>query len=410
MIDLNRVYVGDSLAVMRTWPDAFVQCVVTSVPYWGLRDYGVEGQYGLEKSPEAYIAKMVEVFRELKRIMRDDAVLFLNMGDCYQDKQLVGMPWRLAFALQADGCWLRSDIIWFKTNPMPEALNGWRWERHRVKVKDGIKHSGGTRGNANGAFESSLHTQGRYAQWRECPGCPKCEANDGLILRKGSWRPTSAHEYIFMLTKSANYYADGEAVRDAAQDWGQRDRKPGSAFVDGTPGRSKQFGGKDCDFAQRGRNLRNVWRISTAPFAGAHFATFAPKIPELCIKAGTSDKGACPKCGGPWVRVVNRKFVGSYHDHKADGIQYGLRQNGAGPAKTWNIPETLGWRPSCACDAGEPVPCVVLDPFMGAGTTGLVAEKLGRDWLGIELNPEYVEMAEARIRKATTTPLFEEAR
>ena len=185
MIELNRIYQGDVLDVLRGWPDGFVQCVVTSPPYWGLRDYGVEGQLGLEKTPEEYTEKMVEIFREVKRVLRDDGTLWLNMGDCYNSpnthsgmadkvdwgiqrvldrgantpgitgtlkpKDLIGQPWRIAFALQADGWYLRSDIIWSKPNPMPES------------VRD---------------------------------------------------RPTKAHEYLFLMTKSARYYYDQDAVRE----------------------------------------------------------------------------------------------------------------------------------------------------------------------------------------------------
>lgn len=147
----NYIYVGDCLEIMRSWPDAFVQTVVTSPPYWGLRDYKVSGQIGLEKSPEAFVEKMVEVFREVRRILRDDGTLWLNLGDSYVDKDLVGIPWRVAIALQADGWHLRSDIIWSKPNPMPESVTD---------------------------------------------------------------RPTRAHEYLFLLTKSDRYFYDAEAIYD----------------------------------------------------------------------------------------------------------------------------------------------------------------------------------------------------
>ena len=307
---LDTIHCGDTLDIMRTWPDACVHCIVTSPPYWGLRDYGVEGQLGLEKTPGEYVAKMVEIFAEVKRVLRDDGTLWLNLGDSYaahnsgnngytdnrtnrkeryaagipaglKPKDLVGIPWRVAFALQSDGWYLRSDIIWHKPNPMPES------------VRD---------------------------------------------------RCTKAHEYIFLLSKSARYFYDHEASKEPRQDWGTRDRKPGSAFVDGTPGRSKQGGGQNCNFADAGRNKRSVWTVATRPLKDAHFATFPPKLIEPCILAG------CPEGG------------------------------------------------------------VVFDPFMGAGTTGLVARKHNRHYLGCELNPEYVAMAERRIRKATELPLFDRER
>jgi len=304
-VEINKIYQGDTLQILKTWPDECVHCCVTSPPYWGLRDYGTEGQLGLEKTPEEYIAKLVEIFREVRRVLRSDGTLWLNMGDCYagaggmgsfvdhkakkgmtkigqyvrnkpivglKPKDLIGMPWRIAFALQADGWWLRSDIIWAKPNPMPES------------VRD---------------------------------------------------RPTKAHEYMFLLSKSKKYYYDQDAVRED--------------YV--TPEDTKAkcgFGGPKCNTEElchsnepgkswrpthSGRNLRDVWTIATQPFREAHFATFPEKLIEPCIKAGTSEKG------------------------------------------------------------------VVLDPFMGSGTTALVARKLGRNYIGIELNSDYIKIAEKRLKQ-----------
>jgi DNA modification methylase len=315
---------GDALTELRKLPDESVNCCVSSPPYWGLRNYNVEGQLGLERTPEEYVAKLVEVFREVRRVLRKDGTCWLNLGDSYwggkgqsghanpeyqaarveagesfsrvaahvggqgktrpsdgthpviKPKDLVGIPWRVAFALQADGWWLRQDIIWAKPNPMPES------------VRD---------------------------------------------------RCTKAHEYIFMLTKSARYWYDAEEVKEQATGplpWGGRpDGKITNKSAQGNHGKSsihqamtreekmKWYGDK--------RNLRSVWPIATRPYAEAHFATFPPEIPELCIKAG------CPKGG------------------------------------------------------------VVLDPFFGAGTTGLVAMRLGREFIGMELNEKYCEMARKRI-------------
>jgi len=251
---------GDALMMLKTLPDESVQCCVTSPPYWGLRDYGVPGQLGLEKTPEEYVAKLVDVFREVRRVLRSDGVLWLNLGDSYatdlkggpkskpgdksytnkgtlgidpikqqhglKPKDLVGIPWRVAFALQADGWWLRQDIIWAKPNPMPESVTD---------------------------------------------------------------RCTKSHEYIFLLSKSARYYYDAKAVQEEAQtpfssgglSRGERsedthmisgENHSGPGFVTGTH-----------------RNRRSVWHLSTKPFSGAHFATFPPEIPEICIKAGSKE-------------------------------------------------------------------------------------------------------------------------
>ena len=300
-----RILVGDCLEQLRTLPEESVHCVVTSPPYWGLRDYGVEGAIGLEPTLQEHLETIVTVFREVRRVLRKDGTLWLNYGDSYtaaqginkdgsprlpkvpttiqnvptdrkpgqQDlpagwstrkvsrtsrvtrdnnfglkpKDLVMMPARVALALQADGWWLRSEIVWHKPNPMPES------------VRD---------------------------------------------------RPTSAHEKLFLLTKAARYFYDAEAVRVACSPntharRKDRERAPrkGSDTYDRRAGTWKEKR-TVAEQAEIGANLRNVWTIATHPFADAHFATFPPKLVEPCIKAGTSEKGCCPECGAPRVRVV----------------------------------------------------------------------------------------------------------
>ena len=360
---------GNALERLREMPDESVHCVVTSPPYWGLRDYGVDGAYGLEPTLDEYIERMVEVFREVWRVLRKDGCLWLNLGDAYasnpsngrgggstlgggrphlsganrdgaglKPKDLIGIPWRLAFALQADGWWLRSDIVWHKLNPMPES------------VRD---------------------------------------------------RPTRAHEYVFLLTKSAKYFYDADAIRET-QSEGTLER-----FKDGRLHSTyKKVGGsarQKPDFTDSiplgvmpdsKRNARTVWSIATQGFPGAHFATFPEKLVEPCILAGTSEKGVCGKCGVPWERVVevDGRRGASWHDHVDDIVD---GQSKSAPAPTINR-TTTGWQPTCDHDA-EPVPATALDPFCGSGTTGVVALRDGRSFIGIELNPEYVEMARQRI-------------
>ena len=319
---------GDVLERLRELPDNSVHCVVTSPPYWGLRDYGVEGQIGLEATFEEFIAKLVEVFREVRRVLRPDGTCWVNMGDAYANdgkwggstggkhvealhgnsgigrgkkltglkpKDLIGQPWMLAFALRADGWWLRQDIIWAKPNPMPESVTD---------------------------------------------------------------RCTKSHEYVFLLTKSERYFYDAEAVKEPANGWN------GSEFHDGKnlivhpnvgknrgKGNARNFRGGvyvenetfdndgHLDRNSRGnqpndqgtRNKRSVWTISTEAFPEAHFATFPTELVKPCILAGSPDGGT------------------------------------------------------------------VLDPFSGSGTTGVVALRLGRAYLGIELNPEYIAIAERRL-------------
>jgi len=391
-----RILRGDCREVLRTLGDASVQCVVTSPPYFGLRDYKASGQIGLEASPSEYVVALREVFWEVRRVLREDGTVWLNLGDSYacdagkgqhkpgdpgkhnyiiergngraaggmalggviKEKDLLMIPARVALALQADGWWLRSDIIWHKPNPMPESVTD---------------------------------------------------------------RPTAAHEHVFLLTKAARYFYDGDAVRE-----GYNEASVGryNYAMMGTGPASRQPGG-DMKRAARekyqrgpnpaGRNLRNVWTITTRSFTDAHFATFPPDLADRCIKAGTSERGACPTCGAPWVRIVTKgapdeahkaacgaDALGCYNgrstkDHAAAGVQdasavkarilAGMRER---------ISE---WHQSCACSPAHPVPCVVLDPFYGAGTTGLVADRLGRDCIGIELNPDYTVMAANRLTR-----------
>jgi len=285
------ILVGDVRERLKELPDQSVHCCVTSPPYWGLRDYGNDGQIGLEQTPDEFISELVNVFRDVKRILRDDGTLWLNLGDSYvsgkgklglKEKDMVGIPWMLAFALRADGWYLRQDIIWHKPNPMPESVTD---------------------------------------------------------------RCTKSHEYIFLLTKSSHYYFDHKAIQEDAKTapgatWKERKAAgatAGNVIVgDGVRnGTQRVVHGKGVTSnltRQDGkRNKRSVWAIATRPFKGAHFATFPPALIEPCILAG------CPTGG------------------------------------------------------------TVLDPFFGAGTTGLVAQRHGRKWIGCELNPEYASIASARI-------------
>ena len=343
-----------------------VQCVVTSPPYWGLRDYGVPGQLGLESTPDLYVANMVAVFREVWRVLREDGTLWLNLGDSYnnfrvsmngqtvhggelrdkfpgrrkvdmslKEKDLVGIPWRVAFALQADGWYLRSDIIWSKPNPMPESVTD---------------------------------------------------------------RPTKAHEYLFLLAKSERYYYDADAVRENYHPNSigrySYEFNPDTPSNQATKNPSTKGGLISPNPA--GRNNRSVWTIATAPYSGAHFATYPPALVEPCIKAGTSERGCCPKCGQGWVRDIDRV------------ANYEKRQDRGQPSYKSPMVDSSGWKPAtvinhgfapaCTCDAGDPVPAVVLDPFAGSGTTLMVARSLGRHAVGLDLSLPYLrDQARSRL-------------
>lgn len=613
----HRIIQGDVLDGLRALPGNLVQCCVTSPPYWGLRNYGVDGQIGLEKTPEEYVAKMVEVFREVRRVLRDDGVLFLNLGDSYagsgkgptgengigdqekrqgfvnlrsnvqrcdtsgkvesdcqdcdyssgslygehidfwwsrisdngarrahgqslelcqriresketwlvhpasvgfsdqkqilqflismrdqvkilipaieqllafqeskpavfvpppldgsmpmdmlsafllllrssisyvqecehmlvgssekqhctpdisspflvlgshsrcifgycslvaswlklshiqpqyttsdtiniplKSKDMVGIPWRVAFALQADGWYLRSDIIWAKRNCMPESVTD---------------------------------------------------------------RPTKAHEYIFLLTKQPRYFYDGDAIREPASesyvndkrpqgvlrqcvnenskypDEGQFKKKPNKQDQTGNPtytGFNDRWNAKNLQRVEGvhtmhkiranggpdagdgiTRNKRTVWWINPQPRPEAHFATFPDELAETCIKAGTSEYGCCPECGAPWERVVEKTFIRQQDVSAEKGIKGAGNQKPMDESNSWEgFPrgstacKTTGWQPTCTCGKDELGSCVVLDPFMGSGTVAVIARDLNRSSIGIELNPEYVKIIKERLQ------------
>ena len=267
-------------------------------------------------------------------------------------KNLCIVPARLALALQADGWWLRQDIIWHKPNPMPESVTD---------------------------------------------------------------RPTKAHEYIFLLSKSAKYFYDAESVKENSTmnpvDWNSNGTQKRDSHVRG------EFGGKNADLGKEAfraiaqtRNRRSVWTIPSAPFLGAHFAVFPPTLVKPCILAGTSARGCCPACGAPWKRVVKRVGGRDWRQDKMKqkGIVGELSGDGSykrgqseTPLNDVKIATTVGWSPTCKCPVADPVPCTVLDPFAGSGTTGKVALELGRSAVLIELSPEYGKLIEQR----TTTTL-----
>ena len=313
-MDIDKIIQGDCLEVLKSLPDGIINTCITSPPYFGLRDYGVDGQIGLEETPDQYVAKLVEVFREVWRVLRNDGTLWLNLGDSYagsgmgaanypdcasekqksnlgsttakgrggmtyglKPKDLIGIPWRVAFALQADGWYLRQDIIWAKPNPMPESVTD---------------------------------------------------------------RCTKSHEYIFLLSKSQKYYYDNEAIKEPIAEstkkfgggkkgWGKSNIN--HATPQGTHGPSLRGEGRCGESSDGTRNKRSVWTVATKPFSEAHFATFPEDLIKPCILAG------CPESG------------------------------------------------------------IVYDPFMGSGTTAFVAKKLGRHYLGSELNPDYIKIANDRI-------------
>ena len=343
--------------------------------------------------------------------------------------------------VQADGWIWRDTVIWAKKSAMPESVNGWRWEQCRVKVRSAQHTTGQADMNdpeMRVSVSEAIH-DGDAAQWSPCPGCPKCADTDGLVLRKGSWRCTSAHEYIFVLTKGMGYYADAEAVKTKlAADSYARDQRGYNGTMysrtrQGNIGDARTTGVDGGSIDPNGANRRSVWNdISPEPYGGkvcpecgrsfkprvynkfpkheghpicprceeplqSHFATFPSDLPRICIQASTSERGCCPDCGSQWARVVEKEKVGTWHDH-SENLSQGSRQNGEGPANDYPGAKTLGWRPTWGCVGNyKAVPALVLDPFAGTATACLAAQKLGRRAVGVDLSEAYLQQAVKRL-------------
>ena len=383
---------GDAADVLARLPARSVHMACTSPPFWGLRDYGTgDAGIGLEDTPEEWASALVRVFSELRRVLRDDGTLWVECGDSYaggsgkmdwaasgtpvrgggrrkpvagrKPKDVVGQPWMLAFALRADGWYLRSPIIWHKPNCMPES------------------------------------------------------ATD---------RPTVAHSYVFLLSKQPQYFYDQDAVREpydstAVAPAFRRDsahylnnaHHPGSASdPDGRSATAKEtHASHERSPNPDGRNSRSVWTIPTEKYSGDHYATWPQALVERMILAGTSEHGVCPECGSPWERVTEggivsgsmsgqsvRDPLGRGHSgHRTEeGKPQGTMSREGWQARTAKT--TTGWAPGCDHDH-DPVPAVILDPFMGAGTTALVARRLGRHSVGIELSEPYCAQAATRLQQ-----------
>ena len=397
MDQLNQIIQSDCIEGMRLLPDKSVNCCVTSPPYYGLRDYGHSGQIGLEETPEQFVAKLVEVFREVKRILKDDGTLWLNLGDSYngypanvrqggklsgsnqharqnkdsgygladkslKPKDLIGIPWMVAFALRADGWYLRQDIIWHKPNPMPESVTD---------------------------------------------------------------RCTKSHEYIFLLSKSQKYWYDHEAIKTEILDVSiarmGRGVSDNHKNINGAPGQTphsiskprenikaynhsgegdKKLTGHSGNYDKEGNligdgmaNKKSVWTVTTKPYSEAHFATYPPDLIVDCIKAGCPEY-VCNKCGKARDRILETETV--IRKRPENFGRYREINGQPHPSKGGTITTQIGIT-DCGCNAGFS-PGIVLDPFMGAGTTAMVARKLNRNYVGFELNPEYIRIAQNRLQ------------
>lgn len=390
------LHCGDALEVLQGMADESVHTVVTSPPYFGLRAYnGGDREIGIEERPEDYISNLVSIFRETRRVLRDDGTIWIVIGDGYatqpkgnpgsrskgltnngdcaaeasqhrtkstivgglKQKDLIGIPWMLGLALRDDGYFLRDVVIWAKSC------------------------SGNYRGGS----------------------CMPESVRD---------RTVKSFEYVLMLTKNPRYYYDAQAIAEPCAELERKQSEKrrlmrmnrGVVSLNGLGQTSKGVdGGAVITHEMKSgatRNRRAVWTISTQPFKGSHFACFPLKLVEPMILAGSSERGCCPKCLAPYQRITEKTKI---KRNRPNSLTKRTGEEGTGnfcPNDTAGVStKTLGWEPTCTCDAGEPIPCTILDPFSGAATTGIAAVRNGRRYVGIDLNEDYNEIARKRFKK-----------
>ena len=541
-----QIIQGDCREVMRGMPEKSVHCCVTSPPYHGLRDYSLGDKgIGLEATLDAYIANIVEVFHEVRRVLRDDGTLWLNVGSSYCGGQQVGsrdISDTASRCYQDDGCPVihlcddcrasllhrtgHSDVRLSLVSDVCEGVpilvhtesrvlclgssgsvdriptelsNLSKHDRQQVQarvsellhvalesmtlqswqpppgacwhcancgaclsVRGSLSRDAGACAHrmANNADTAKMISSSAYRNRdmvrSACP-YPHCttpyhdvkfKEKDlvsqpwliALALQRDGWylrsdiiwhkpnpmpesvtdRPTKSYEHVFLFSKRPTYYYDAEAVREPHKEpWRS------GTHESNTPHIGRLDGGDQAAFtvAKRqynpaGRNLRDVWTIPTEGYPGAHFATFPRKLVEPCIKAGTSDKGCCPKCAAPWLRIVDRDRQATRpgRDNKQDNTDMANRDRGRHVTDV----RTIGWKPGCECverygpdpreiDFYAEIPCTVLDPMCGSGTTGVVATQLGRRFIGVDLSPSYCKLARKRIENPEPEPVLVDA-
>lgn len=365
-----RLYLGNVTDVLARMPEKSVQCVVTSPPYWGLRDYktGSEYELGNEPTPQEFVGRMVEVFREVYRVLRDDGTLWLNIGDCVGPKNdyrilgLVGQPWMLALALKDDGWTIRQDLIWWKPDPMPAPVYG------------------------------------------------PCRL---------------AHEYLFVFSKSKKWFYDADAIREEGStdpveirnrvaNISSYEKERGADAGSGTlsAGRVLGYEFKGEPYGSGTRNKPSVWKIAKSGYPGKHYATFPVELVRPCVLAGTSEKGACAECYAPYRRLVDKTQL---ERDRPNELTKRVGEEGTGnycPNTVAGVRiKTIGWEPTCECGDVGVVPCTVLDPFIGSGTSCDVSIELGRHSVGIDLSEKYLRenaiprITGALLRRRTTAGL-----
>lgn len=405
---------GDSLKSLKKMPDQSVQLIVCSPPYYALRDYNVDGQIGMEKTPSLYVARLVRIFRECRRVLRDDGIMFVNIGDTYhvkkgqaggvdrmqparrhfrtnrpnlpglKPKDMIGIPWMLAFALRDDGWFLRQEIIWEKPNVMPGSAQDRFCSNHE---------------------QVFLFAKKRYYYFDVI-------ANQEKSTSKWSGSPVGG------------WALNGDGKHNAIDFTGEREKKAkGKRRTDGEDLKAEKFIQHvgDNKYRPATRNKRTVWKVSTRRYKGKHFAVFPPQLVQPMIRAGTSERGCCSKCGKPVERIVEKRRIPTRpgRDTKVAEFQKNSKtraiagrrslidaggENVVGnrdPHRHITIYETVGWK-QCGC--GAPLRgSIVLDPFAGSGTVLQVALENGQDAIGIELSEDYCKLIDDRMSRTTAT-------
>ena len=430
------IHVGPAIEKLKEMASKSMHCVITSPPYWGLRSYkGDPGMIGLEPTWDDHVENLLAVFRECRRVLRDDGTLWVNYGDAYagggrgqktdgavgradahnggehpkgwrkggwKAKDLMMMPARLAIAMQDDDWYLRSEIIWHKPNPMPESSTDRPTNAHEkiflfskrpryfydhVAVRTGLAESTIERFGPGGRrdFRTGFRTGVAYVNQNG----PLDDLNTPGKQRE-RW-PGIGKKHAKLRNKQ-------DQQEDMQVNAGVNLRNVWSPGKHG-PNPDRRDGGRRQVAPVGSGNLRDVWKQSTHSYKDAHFATYPPKLIEPCVKAGTSEKGCCSSCGAPVVRIVEKSGGAtgqSWHDHSDDATKGQRATSTKSKGGHGYRVDTTAWRKTCGCRAAT-VPCRVLDPFAGSGTTAIVANSLGRDAVLIEISEEYADMARRRL-------------
>jgi hypothetical protein len=433
-----------------------VHSVVTSPPYWGHRDYAAgsnvipftqfrpmpelgeearqdleewRGDYGQEPTAMAYVGHTVRWMRHVRRVLRPDGVVWIVVGDTLSGNNSLApgsrmaIPHRVLLALEADGWTVRMDAVWHKPGPMPEPNAGHRWEQHRIKVKKAVEDWRKIARTREGVVDGAVaHVAGgnygfrHKAEWKDCPGCPKCDPHGGYVLRLGSWRHTAAHETILMCTLGMGYWSDSSAAAEPAGDWKPAySRRTASRKRGEFSGKTNALPGEEAFRAVRTtRNPRSVLTVATSTYPGKHFATYPPELVRR-LAVATCPARACAICGAGYAPVVERSKhpTRDVEAERADDADRTGRQDGhvSGPSGQTDETKVIGHWPTCDCGTEEWKPGLLLDPFCGSGTTGEVARELGLNFVGTDLSFAYLR-DQARIRvlraggRSDDLPLF----